>query len=64
MVTPDFVASGAWTIVLITERPQPPGDLPVTETRQATHYLTLTGTSSSTAPEATRFDKAGGIGSP
>ena len=37
LVTPDFVASGAGTVVLITERPQAPGDLPICETRQTAH---------------------------
>ena len=64
LVTPDFVASRARTVILITERPQAPGDLTVLETRHAAQCRTLTGTRRSTAPEATRFDKAGGIGSP
>ncbi len=64
LVTPDFVASWPRTVILITERPQTPGDLPVLETRQAAHCRTLTGTSRSILPADTRLDKAGGIGSP
>ena len=64
LVAPDFVAPWTRAVILITELSQTPSDLTVLKAGQAAHYRMLTGTSSSTLPAATSFDKAGGIGSP
>lgn len=37
LVTPDFVAAGTRTVILIAEGSQTPDDLPVFEARQAAH---------------------------
>ena len=64
LVAPDFVASWTRTVIVVTECAQTPSNLTVLKAGQAAHYRMLTGTSSSTLPAATSFDKAGGIGSP